>query len=263
MTKENNEKRLLSSLQNALHILLSYSLDTPLQGITDISNALGLGKSTVHRLVTTLANEGFLVKDKETQKYRLGYSVLALSGVVTSNLDIYNESLPIVRNLVNKVDETAHIGVLDEGHVIYLLKVECNHLVRFLTHVGRRNPLHCTSSGKVILAHQETEFINNYIGSDLNGYTKNTITNPKTLLNTLTEIREQGYSTSYEELLEGVHSVAAPIRDYTGKVVAAITIVGPKQRMLQSKAPFFAKHVIEAANEISMQLGYIKRKSKI
>lgn len=261
MAVENNEKRLLSSLQNALHILRSYSLDNPLQGITDISNNLGLGKSTVHRLVTTLANEGFLVKDKETQKYRLGYSVLALSGVVTSNLDIYNESLPIVRALVNKVDETAHIGVLDDHHIIYLLKVECNHLVRFLTHVGRRNPLHCTSSGKVMLAYQSPEYIENYINNGLKRFTKSTITDPKLLLKTLEEIRENGYATSYEELLEGVHSVAAPIRDYTGRVVSAITAVGPKQRITLAKIPFFAKHVMEAGHEISMKMGYLKRKA--
>ncbi|KIL35746.1 IclR family transcriptional regulator [Cohnella kolymensis] len=259
MSAEKSEKRLLSSLQNALQILRSYTLDNPLQGITDISNNLGLGKSTVHRLVTTLAEEGFLIKDKETQKYRLGYSVLALSGVVTSNLDIYNESLPVVRNLVNKVDETAHIGVLDDGHIIYLLKVECNHLVRFLTHVGRRNPLHCTSSGKVMLAHQTPEYINDYIENGLKGYTKSTITNPRLLNKTLEEIREKGYATSYEELLEGVHSVAAPIRDYTGKVISSITTVGPKQRITLSKIPFFAKNVMEAANEISMKMGYMKR----
>lgn len=253
---ENSHTRQLSSLQNALRILRSYSLDHPSQGITEIANSLKMGKSTVHRLVATLANEGFLVKDSETQKYRLGYSVLALYGVITSNLDIYNESLPTVRNFVDKVRETAHIGVLDEQDVIYLLKVECNHYVRFLTHVGRRNPLHCTSSGKVLLAYKEPKFIQNYIENGLQRYTENTLTDAVALQKDLALIKKQGYATSFEELLKEVNSVAAPIRDYSGHVIAAITVVGPRQRMGRSKTSFFAKHVMEASVEISRKLGY-------
>lgn len=253
---EKGQTHQLSSLQNALRILRSYSLDRPSQGITEISNSLKMGKSTVHRLVATLANEGFLVKDAETRKYRLGYSVLALYGVVTSNLDIYNESLPTVRNLVDKVSETAHIGVLDERNVIYLLKVECNHYVRFLTHVGRRNPLHCTSSGKVMLAHKDPQFVQHYMENDLQKFTDTTITDSSALKEELARIKKQGYATSFEELLEGVNSIAAPIRDYSGHVVAAVTVVGPRQRMGRSKTNFFAKHVMEASAEISEKLGY-------
>jgi IclR family KDG regulon transcriptional repressor len=252
-------KRLLSSLHNALLILRSYTLDNPSQGITEIAQSLQMGKSTVHRIVSTLAEEGFLVKDPETQKYRLGYSVLALCGVVTANLDIYNESLPIVRKLVDTVGETAHIGILEGMDVIYLLKVECNHYVRFLTHVGRRNPLHCTSSGKVLLAHKEPSFIQNYLSSGLKAYTANTIHHPDQLLKELAAIKKQGYATSYEELLEGVHSVAAPVYDYSGQVVAAVTVVGPKQRMGSTKTSFFVKHVMEASNAISRCLGYYKK----
>ncbi|MEX2462595.1 MAG: IclR family transcriptional regulator [Paenibacillaceae bacterium] len=256
--KENSQPRQLSSLQNALHILRSYSLDNPSQGITEIANSLKLGKSTVHRLVATLAHEGFLVKDSETRKYRLGYSVLALYGIVTFNLDVYNESLPIVRNLVDKVSETVHIGVLDDQDVIYLLKVECKHLVRFLTHVGRRNPLHCTSSGKVLLAYKEPLFIQSYIENEMQRYTENTLTDPKVLQKELEQIKKQGYATSFEELSAGVNSVAAPIRDYTGQVIAAITVVSPKQRMDRSKTPFFTKHIVEASIEISRKLGFYR-----
>lgn len=255
----NHEKRMLSSLTNALRILRSYSLDKPSQGITELAASLKLGKSTVHRLVSTLSHEGFLVKDAETQKYRLGFSVLALSGVVTSTLDVYHESLPVVRKLVDTVGETAHIGILEGSDVIYIMKIECNHHVRFLTHVGRRNPLYCTSSGKVLLAHKELPFIQKVIENGLVKHTANTITDPAQLLQHLQKVKKDGCATSYEELLEGVHSIAAPIRDYTGQVVAAITLVGPKQRMPRSKVPFLIKKVKEAGQEISEKLGYYKR----
>ncbi len=255
---DNTNKHLLSSLHNALRILRSYTMENPVQGITEISQSLNLGKSSVYRIVSTLAEEGFLAKDHETQKYRLGYSVLALCGVVTANLDIYNESLPTVRKLVETVGETAHIGILEGSHVTYLLKVECNHYVRFLTHVGRRNPLHCTSSGKVLLSYQSPSFIRNYIDQGLKSYTKDTIHDEHALMKEITRIKKAEYATSYGELLDGVHSVAAPIHDYTGQVIAAVTVVGPKQRMGPAKIPFFAKQVVEAGKEISEKLGYIK-----
>ncbi|GAA4707578.1 IclR family transcriptional regulator [Brevibacillus fulvus] len=256
----NEEKRMLSSLSNALRILRSYSLEKPSQGITEIAASLQLGKSTVHRLVSTLVSEGFLVKDEKTKKYRLGYSVLALSGVITSTLDIYTESLPIIRKLVDHVGETAHIAILDGCEVIYVMKIECNHHVRFLTHVGRRNPLHCTSSGKVLLAHQEPAFFDRLLQKGLVKHSHNTITDPVALREHLQKIKENGYATSYEELLEGVHSIAAPIRDYTGQVIAAVTIVGPKQRLTRAKIPFLVKKVKEASREISEKMGYYRRK---
>ncbi len=251
------DKRSLSSVSNALRILRSYTLDRPSQGITEIAASLGLGKSTVHRLVTTLTNEGFLVKEADTQKYRLGYSVLTLSGVVTSSLDIYTEALPIVRKLVDSVGETAHIGIQDGHDVIYVMKIECNHQVRFLTHVGRRNPLYCTSSGKVLLAYKEHEFLQE-IEKSLVKRAPNTITDPVLLEHSLQKIRADGYATSFEELLEGVHSIAAPIRDYTGNVIAALNIVGPKQRMGRQKFPLLTRKVVEASQEISAKLGYYR-----
>ena len=256
MKSADADKRLLSSLQNALNILKSFTVESPLKGITDLSRELGLGKSTVHRLVTTLANEGFLVKDKETQKYRLGYALLSLSGVMTNTLDLYNESLPIVQNLVDKVNETAHVCILDGPMVLYLLKVECRQLVRFLTYAGRRNPLHATSSGKVLLAHQDQVFIDDYMKHHLKKYTDYTITDPVRLSEILDAVRQRGYAVTREEMVEGVHSIAAPIRDYTGKVIAALTVVGPKQRFNPARMEYLLPHVIETAQEISMQLGY-------
>ena len=120
----------------------------PKKKLSDISTSLGLNKSTVSRTMATLASEGFVYKDPESKKYRLGLSILSLSGIVNSNMDIYRESQPILNKLVETIGETAHISVLDNFEVIYLQKVDCNHPVRFLTHVGRRNPPHCTSSGK-------------------------------------------------------------------------------------------------------------------
>lgn len=248
----------LSSVKNALRILNSFSMDEPEKKISDISASLGLNKSTVSRTMATLASEGFVYKDPETKKYRLGFSILTLSGIINSNMDIYKESQPVLNKLVENIGETAHISILDHLEVIYLQKVECNHPVRFLTHVGKRNPAYCTSSGKVILAYSSEELVEAVIDNGLKKYTKNTITDADKLRAHLKEIREMGYAYSVEEFSEGVITIAAPIYDYTGKVIAALSVVGPKQRIQQHKIPSIAKKVVNASLEISQNMGCIK-----
>ncbi|RSK55248.1 IclR family transcriptional regulator [Bacillus canaveralius] len=252
------EESHLSSVKNALRILRSFTMDEPEKKISDLSTALGLNKSTVSRTMATLASEGFVYKDPETKKYRLGLSILSLSGIVNSNMDVYRESQPILNKLVESIGETAHISVMDHLEVIYLQKVECNHPVRFLTHVGRRNPLYCTSSGKVLLAYSNEDTIEAVMNKGLQQFTKNTITDPQKLRTHLKHIKENGFAFSLEEFLEGVNSIAAPVYDYKGRVIAAISVVGPKQRIQQHKVQGLAKKVVSAGKEISTRMGYWK-----
>ena len=249
----------LSSVKNALRILQSFSLEEPEKKVTDLAKSLELGKSTVSRLLATLASEGFVAKDAETQKYRLGLSILNLNTIVIANLEIRKESQGILEKLVNEIQETAHIGVLDGGDIIYLNKVECNHPVQILTHIGRRNPAYCTSSGRVLLAHQKEEVIDNILKQDLQKFTPKTITSPDAIRSILKTAKEQGYAVCFEELREGVASISAPIRDYSGKVVNAITVTGPIHRMNNSNLTYYVSKIIAAANEISERMGYRKR----
>ena len=258
MEQKSTGENYLSSVKNALRILNSFSMDEPEKKISDISADLGLNKSTVSRTMATLASEGFVFKDPDTKKYRLGYSILTLSGILNSNMDVYRESQPVVIKLVENIGETAHISIFADLEVVYLQKVECNHPVRFLTHVGKRNPPYCTSSGKVLMAFSNDNVIDSIIKKGLIQYTKNTIINPDKLRAHLKQIRENGYAYSVEEFSEGVVTIAAPIYDYTGKVIAALSIVGPKQRISQQKIPIFAKKIIIASMEISENMGYRK-----
>ncbi|TKC18407.1 IclR family transcriptional regulator [Robertmurraya kyonggiensis] len=260
MTLMERDDNHLSSVKNALRILKSFTMDEPEKKISDLSATLGLNKSTVSRTMSTLASEGFVFKDPETKKYRLGLSILSLSGIVNSHMDVYRESQPVLNRLVENIGETAHISVLDNLEVIYLNKVECNHPVRFLTHVGKRNPPYCTSSGKVLLAFSNDKIVESVISKGLKKFNKNTITEPENLLLHLKKIRHDGYAHSIEEFLEGVNSIAAPIYDYKGKVIAALSVVGPKQRIQANKIPSLSKRVIQAAMDVSERMGYYPRK---
>ncbi|MBA4493555.1 IclR family transcriptional regulator [Paenactinomyces guangxiensis] len=257
---KNNQEYLLSSVKNALRLLRTFTMDEPEKKVTELAVSLGLGKSTVSRLLATLASEGFVIKDPETQKYRLGLSILHLNTVLTSNLEINRESDPILQRLVQEIGETAHIAVLEGMDVVYLNQVECKHPVKILSHIGRRNPAHCTSSGKVLLANSEEKVIDQYIEKGLQKYTAHTITSSDDFRAALKSVKEQEYAISIEEILEGVASIAAPIRDYTGKVVYAITVIGPVHRMNPHNISIINK-VKNAAKEISDRLGYWKNGS--
>ncbi|WP_233414490.1 IclR family transcriptional regulator [Thermaerobacillus caldiproteolyticus] len=154
--------------------------------------------------------------------------------------------------LSHHLGEAAHISVLEGTSTIYLHKVQCKHPVRLLSHVGKNNPCSCTSSGKVILAFQSEGIIQ----QGLPHCGPNSITSPTQFRHNLEEIRQKGYAVCIDELHEGVISIAAPIRDYSGEVVAAVSVVGPKQRILSNDTPRFVEHVCRAGQEISNLLGY-------
>jgi IclR family KDG regulon transcriptional repressor len=253
---EKRQENILSSVQNAMRILKSFSLEEPELKVTEIARSLQIGKSAASRLMSTMAAEGFVIKDPKTGRYRLGISALALSGIVTSTLNIYKEAVPILRRLVNEIEETAHLVILEGMDVTYLHIVECKHPLRVFSYVGKKNPIYCTSSGKAILAFQPDEFIDKIINKGLVKYAKNTITDPNKLREELRTIRKRGYAASIDEILEGVSSIGAPIRNHSGKVVAAITIVGPSQRINQSKIEPYSKKAIATAHEISKELGF-------
>ncbi|HLR68292.1 MAG TPA: IclR family transcriptional regulator [Virgibacillus sp.] len=254
------QPKLLSSVKNALQVMNSFTIEYPERTVGELSVELGLAKSTVSRLLTTLASEGFVIKDPNTRKYRLGISILALSGIITSNFEITKEAAPVVNKLVNDLGETAHLTILDGTDTIYIHKEECTHAVRILTYLGKRNPAYCTSSGKVLLAYSSNAVVNQVIEKGFESFTKKTITNGKKLLSELEKIRRKGYAYSKDEILEGVTSIAAPVYDYTGEVVAAITVVGPEQRISNNKLPVYTKKLIDASKEASERLGYLFRR---
>src|SRR5699024_10573208 len=122
--------------KNALKILKCFTIDEPEKTVGELSVELGLAKSSVSRSLSTLASEGFVIKDENSRKYRLGISILALSGIITSNFKLTKEAAPVVNKLVNDLGETAHLAILDGTDTIYIHKEECSHAVRILTYLG-------------------------------------------------------------------------------------------------------------------------------
>jgi IclR family transcriptional regulator, KDG regulon repressor len=252
--KKSNQEYILGSVRNALRILKSFSVDQPEKQLTDLAVTLGLSKSTVSRLMSTLALEDFVQQDPHTKLYRLGLSVLPLGGIVTSNQEVLRSSLPLVHRLVDRIGESVHFLVLEDEEVSFVYSVEKNHLLRYYTNIGKKSPIHCTSSGKVILAYQSAETVSKITSHGLRSFTVKTIKEPHALQASLEKVRLQGYGVSFEEYMEGMMDFAAPIRNGNGEVFAAISVSGSVQQFTRKKIPYYLKEMINTSDAISQNL---------
>ena len=173
-----------------------------------------------------------------------------------SEMEVVKEAHPILEELASQTKESVQLAELEGSNVIYTEQIQSSYPIQIFAHIGRINPIHCTSSGKVLLSYQEIDIIENILNSELQAYTSATITDKNTLKKELLEVRSSGYSYIENEFVDGIVSIAAPIRDYNEKVVAAVSLVGPIQRINGSKSKIYINKVIEAARKISLNMGY-------
>jgi DNA-binding IclR family transcriptional regulator len=250
-------------LERSLGILELLCSNGPELSLIELSEQLQLHKSTTHRLVGVLEQHRFVEKSSSSGKYKLGLKLFELGSKAIAHLDWRERARRYLQRLAFDTGETAHLCILDDGEVLYLEKVEAPRTVRVPSIVGRRYPAHCGAAGKTLLAFQPEDEIDDLIKRrGLKAYTRNTFTTPAQLRDGLRLVREQGYAIDNEEFEEGLECIGAPIRDYSGKVVAAISIAGPTFRITEDKLPVLARYVIEAAQELSADLGYAEEMTK-
>ncbi len=246
----------LSSVENALKILDLFSFEKPEMRVTQIAKEMKIAKSTASRLLQSLANEGFVKKDNDTQKYSLGTKLLTLYSRLISNLEVVKEARPVLEQLSMDTSESVQLSQLDSKNVVYIDNIKSSYPFQITSHIGLVNPIHCTSSGKVLLAFQNENVINEVLDNNLHKYTSSTITSPEVLRQDFLQIKRLGYSYIENEFIEGIVSIGAPIKDYNDNVIAAISIAGPIQRITKDKKSKYINWVVEAAQEISANMGY-------
>ncbi|WP_428911865.1 IclR family transcriptional regulator [Niallia sp. Krafla_26] len=243
-----------SSFRNALRILNLFSMDQPELQLKDIMKELGVGKSTAFRLVHSLTEEGFIIRDSSSKSYRLAASLLAKGQTIIHTEDLCHLSLDVLENLAEKTHEAAHISILKDFRVLYLLKVDSAYPVHLLSHAGRQSPLHCTSSGQVLLAFQSDTMIRQVIEKGLTAFTANTITNSSKLEKVLEYIRIKGFAVCKEEHRKGITSIAGPVKNTQNEVIASVSIAGPISRINDRTISNLTREVQQAADEISRRL---------
>src|SRR5690625_783590 len=245
----------VKSAKRVLHIfeiLAQYS-----NGLTikEVSELLNLPQSSVFNLMKTLHSEGYVSQDNE-KKYRLGAKLIHIGTSAMDSLDIHSVGKGFLQNLMEQVEETVFRSVLSADELVYVAKIDNNRSIRTTAQPGYRKPLYCTGLGKVFLAFlpiQERERLINQI--TFQKITDNTVMNQGDLGKQLQLFRESGYSVDDEENEEGLYCLAAPVYGVGNELKAAISVAGPKERML-SRKEIIVTELLKTANRISKGIGY-------
>lgn len=253
---QNNKKDgRLSSVATAMLLLKSFSDEQSELGIGALSRQLGLAKSTVHRLASTLLDAGMLDQNKETGKYRLGLTVFELGMLARRKMDIYNEAKIFLRELREKTQETVNLAIMRDDSLIYLNSLEGPSAIKVRSHMGLRLSAHCSAEGKVLLAFGAPNDRAKIIAQGLVAQTLNTITDPTAFSEEMKLVESRGYATDYEESEIGVRSIAVPVFSGENDIAAAVGISGPVQRLTKRTLALYLPTLTKAADAISVKLG--------
>jgi IclR family transcriptional regulator, pca regulon regulatory protein len=254
---EVDERYYVEALARGLDILEAFSESQTSLSLTEIAAAAGLGKSTAFRFVYTLEELGYLARDPETKRYRPGLKVLRLGFTALNSLGLRQIAQPHLKALSARCGETTNMTIRDGAEVVYIARNRTQQIVGINLSIGSRLPGYCTSMGKAQLIDLRVDELRDLLGDG--PYPQrgpNTLTSLEALLAELEKVRQQGYAVNDEELAAGLRSVAAPIRDCDGEIVAAINISVPSARISRRQLEEgFAPMVRDTAQEICLALG--------
>ncbi|MEM7029250.1 MAG: IclR family transcriptional regulator [Chloroflexota bacterium] len=258
MTNTNsNRPNSIQSIERAIAILRSFSEQEPGLGVNELGRRLGLHKSTVSRILSTLQQEGLVWQDEDTGKYRLGIGLVSLAGVALGQIDARKVAQNHLDTLVTLSQETANVSVLDGTECVTVDRAPSPQPLRYVGWIGRRLPLYCTASGKALLAGLSEEERLAHLPASLTKYTENTITDKAVLFDHLNEAKRQGYATVQEEFEAGFSAIAAPVFGPNGTISAAVSISGPSYRMNSTQIAALVGPLCQAVNVASRELGYL------
>jgi IclR family transcriptional regulator, KDG regulon repressor len=260
MAKKEKSEYIIQAVDHALDLLEQFHDEVDELGVTELSKRLKLHKNNVFRLLATLESRGYIEQNRVTENYRLGLKTLELGQTFIKQMGLLRQSRPVLESLVKECNETTYVAILKDFHIVYLDVVETDLTVRVVPRVGSRLPAYCTAAGKIQLAYMTDEELDNYLPTkELKRFTPKTIADRDQFKLHLKKVAEQGYAIDNEELDIGVCCVGAPIRDYTRRIIGAISISGPSmrfspERMEKELIPL----VLKAGEDISTKLGYHK-----
>ena len=251
-------RNFIESLFRGLSILSALSESPHPLNLTELSSQLRLSKSTIQRLTFTLQHLGYIERDEETKKYRLGRKVLSLGLSMMRNLDIRRVALPYLEEASKEIGENVNLAIMDGMEIVYLERIKTQQILNVNLQVGSRLPVYSTSMGKVMLAFLPQDRLEEVLGKIVfQPLTPYTITNKEHLRKELKKIRKRGFAVNNEELSLGLRSVAAPVRNFEGEVIAAVnTGVLSIRVSLKKLETELAKKMIETADKISLALGF-------
>ena len=247
----------VQSVTRALMLLDLLAQENREMTLTEIAKAMNWPKSTVHGLIATLRDYYYVDQSPSTGCYYLGVRLFELGNIVARSWDIRTLAMSAMQNLNNRLGEMVQLATEDKGEVLYLEKLDSTHMMRIVSEIGVRLPMHCSGLGKVLLAHKKPAEIKWILSThELRPMTSRTITDRETLERELIKVRRQGYAVDDGEIMESLRCVAAPIYDRDGNVKYAISISGLANSLQGERLEMVRIELIRAADSISYAMGY-------
>jgi len=247
----------VQSIDRAFEILETLAIEREGLGVTEIGKKVGLHKSTVHRILNTMAERGYIEQNQDTGAYRLGLKFIELCSLYLNNVELKTEAQLYLRNLSALTGQPVHLATLVDGAAVYIDKIEQYNNIRMYSAIGKRIPLHCTAVGKALLSDKSPEYIRKLLDQNqLTSFTPNTLTDLDQILEEINRVKELGWAKDDEEHEVGIRCIAAPIYDYRRRIIAAVSTSGNKNIISSDKDEEIAQYVIKAARDISKRMGY-------
>ncbi len=250
-------------LDRALDVLDCFTFTERELSLAEIVRKTGLNKTTIKRILSNLTRRKYLHQDPGTKKYRLGLRLFELGGIVFSSFSLRKAADHYMEYFRDKTGATVLMGTVMEDQLVYIDKREGHSLIRISSEIGWRRPLNYGMLGMVLLAYRDTRYVKKILGAyPLKPYTRNSIIDEGQFFTRLEEIRKRGYVIEREEAVEGIIGIAAPIKDYTEKTVAALGIALPiGQDKTGDLFNALANELKKACENISSNMGFKKKDS--
>ncbi|MBK0089767.1 MULTISPECIES: DNA-binding transcriptional regulator KdgR [Erwiniaceae] len=258
MASSDNDKQpdSVSSVMKVFGILQALGEDRD-HGITELSQRVMMSKSTVYRFLQTMKSLGYVAQEGESEKYSLTLKLFELGAKALQNVDLIRSADVEMRELSRLTKETIHLGALEEDSIVYIHKIDSLYNLRMYSRIGRRNPLHTTAIGKVLLAWRDRTEVQELLSEvEFRRSTANTIVSAEGLLEVLDQVKVQGFGEDNEEQEEGLRCIAVPVFDRFGVVIAGLSISFPTIRFSEEAKNEYVAMLHRAARNISDQLGY-------
>ena len=257
MVRRDKSNYIIQSVSHALDVLEQFRGEHDELGVTELSKKLKLHKNNVFRILATLQSRNYIEQNKANENYRLGVKCLELGQTFIQQRGMLKQSKAILRELAESSGETSYISLLRGNDVVYIDAVETSSTVRVVSRLGLHMPTHATAAGKALVGFDSEEELRKRFGKELPRHTENTFRSFDDLLRDLEKMRERGYATDLEEFEDGLRCIAVPVRDYTRKVIGAVSVSGPANRMTDERIEqTIAPAVVRSGKELSARLGY-------
>ncbi len=245
-----------SGVDKTLNVLEAVAQNAKGLSLAELVKTTGIAKTTAFRILEILAAREYVTRNAENERYTIGIKAVEVGLSGLAGQDLVDVSMPYLQELSATLGETSFLAVYNEGEVVYLYKAEGTGSIQTTARLGSRRPSYCTALGKAMLANLPIEASDRLFEKELPRLTDKTVTDRLKLYEEFARIRREGYAIDDEGVERGLYCLAVPIYDYTGNVVAAISVSGPVKRMQEGRVKL-VEALKQAGSTISRRLGFV------